>query len=428
MPTFNASDAPLVLVVDDDPATVYAARALLARRGCRVEAAFKGLDAVARARAGNVDAVLLDLEMPEVQGLSVLAELCRLDRPPRVVLMADGPHPAAREAVRRGQALAVLRKPVDFVHAHTLITGQVPEQPIALKLDPARAAYPTVNDALEGKPLQLVHESPLPPGTPVTVLVPHGHRKPVALSGTAEPAPGGKHLQVRLAALTPETRGELTFLIRGSGAPVAVAQARPPSRKTANPKLARGRAAELYQRGMRRLEQGKYAQALQDLAGANDLAAGKPEYASAEKRAQQLTDAARARSLIRRARGLTHEAPAEALALFEEAIRLEPARASTHLEAAQLLLQLGENLGQAEERLGAAVHLAPSDPVPRAQLARLLERTGRHQEALWACDAALSLFPGDGELQRLAARLRKRLEKAPALAGTAVVQRASGAS
>jgi CheY-like chemotaxis protein len=424
VPTFNASASPLVLVVDDDPATVYAARALLARLGCRVEAAFKGIDAVARARAGRVDAVLLDLQMPEVDGLSVLAELRRLEVPPRVVLMAQGAHPGGREAVRRGEALAVLPKPVDFVHAHCLITGIVPELPIALKLDPSRAAYPTVNDALEGKPLQLVHESPLPPGTPVTVLVPHGHRKPVALSGTAEAAAGGKHLQVRLAALTPETRGALIDLIRGSGAPVAVVHPRPPSRKTATGKVSRGRAAELYQRGMRRLEQGKYAQALQDLAGANDLAENKPEYASAEKRAQQMAGAARARTLIRKARGLTHEAPAEALALFEEALRLEPARASTHLEAAQLLLQMNEDLALAEERLGAAVHLAPSDPVPRAQLARLLERTGRHQEALWACDAALSLFPGDGELQGLASRLQRRLAAAPAVAAPGAARRA----
>jgi len=403
------SEMPRILVVDDDPAVIYAARALLARRGCRVEAAFKGLDAVARARAGGVDAVLLDLEMPEIDGLSVLAELGALKPRPLVVLMADSPTAAARDAVARGQALAVLRKPVEFDHAHVLITGKVPEQPIAIRLDPARSPFLVARDALEGKALVLEEHAVLPAGTPVNVLVPQGHRKPILLTGVARASRGGTKLRIELLPLTPTATTELTDLLRrGAG------NARPISKKQLAVRPNRdGRGSELYQRGMRRLEQGKYAQALQDLAGARELT-GKPEYAAAEKRAQQLAGADRARTLIRRARTRTVSEPREALGDLEEAIRLEPDRASTHLEAAQLLLQLGEDLERAEERLGAAVHLAPSDPVPRLHLAGLLERTGRTQEALWAADAALALFPSDAELVQLAARLQRKLAGVPA--------------
>lgn len=411
------SDAPRVLVVDDDPAVIYAARALLARRGCQVEAAFKGLDAVARARAGLLDAVLLDLEMPEVNGLSVLSELRALKPPPAVVLMADAPTDAAREAVARGEALAVLRKPVDFAHAHTLITGRIPEAPISIRLDPTRAAFPTARDALEGKPLNLVHEAPLPPGTPVNVLIPSGRRH-ITLTGTAQLPRGAKHLQVKLLPLTPTGRGELTDLVRRGA---VAGHARPPSRRNHTARVSDGRAAELYHRGMRRLEQGKYAQAVQDLAGASDLST-KVEYAAAAKRAQQLAAAHKAQSLIRRARTLAGSEPREALSLLEEAARLDPGRATTHLEAAHLWLQLGGELERAEEHLGAAIHLAPSDPVPRLELARVLERAGRAQEALWACDVALALFPGDAELQAIAARLRRKAALAPAVAR----RRASG--
>jgi hypothetical protein len=31
------------------------------------------------------------------------------------------------------------------------------------------------------------------------------------------------------------------------------------------------------------------------------------------------------------------------------------------------------------------------------------------QEALWACDAALSLFPGDAELRQTSERLRRKV-------------------
>jgi CheY-like chemotaxis protein len=403
------TETPRVLVVDDDPAVIYAARALLARRGCRVEAAFKGLDAVARARAGGVDAVLLDLEMPEVDGLSVLSELCALKPAPLVVLMADVPTAGAREAVARGEALAVLRKPIEFSHAHVLITGKIPDQPIPVRLDSVPASYALAREALDGKTLVLADHAPLPNGTPVNVLMPNGHRKPILLTGAAQRPRGAKTLQVKLLPLTPTALAELDDLLRrtaGNARPIS-AKKQPAFRPNHD-----DRGSELYHRGMRRLEQGKYAQALQDLAGARELT-GKVEYAAAEKRAEQLAGSNRARALIRRARTVAVSDPREALGNLEEAIRLEPDRASTHLEAAQLLLQLGEDLERAEERLGAAVHLAPSDPVPRLHLAGVLERAGRPQEALWAADAALALFPSHPELLHIAARLRRKVAAAP---------------
>ncbi|HCF58425.1 MAG TPA: hypothetical protein DFS52_10580, partial [Myxococcales bacterium] len=94
-----------ILIVDDDPALVRAARGLLARRDCHVEAVFSGLDAVARVRAGGIDAVLLDVWMPEVDGLSVLDELSRLPNPPRTVLMSGNVDDRVEAAVAAGRAL-----------------------------------------------------------------------------------------------------------------------------------------------------------------------------------------------------------------------------------------------------------------------------------------------------------------------------------
>ena len=397
-----------MLVVDDDPAVIYAARALLSHHGCRVEAAFKGLDAVARARAGGLDAVLLDLEMPEVDGLSVLAELRRVTPALKVVLISDAPSAGAREAVARGEALAVLRKPVEFLHALTLISGKVPSAPIPIRLDPTRAAYPTARDALLGKALTLSGEVPLPPGTPVNVLVPHG-RQAIVLTGTA--ARHARHLVVKLLPLTPPARDALTELLQHGAGPRGAA--RPISRKHAVLRPVPGdRAAQLYARGMLRLEQGKYALALQDLTGARDMG-DRPAYAAAVTRAQQLAASDKAQTLVREARAIAGSDPHKALAQLEEAIRLEPARAAAHFEAAHLMLQLDADLERVEERLGAAVHLAPSDPAPRVQFAQLLERAGRVLEAHWAATAALALFPGDADVKQLAARLERKLSAVP---------------
>ena len=75
----NAADAadskrPLtLLVVDDEPAWVGALGAVLGKAGHRIVAAYDGEEALRRFRADHVDAVLLDLAMPGLDG----AEVCR---------------------------------------------------------------------------------------------------------------------------------------------------------------------------------------------------------------------------------------------------------------------------------------------------------------------------------------------------------------
>jgi CheY-like chemotaxis protein len=66
---------PVILVVDDDPASRYALVRLLTGSGLRVTEATGGMDALARIRAARPQAMVLDLVMPGVGGLDVLATL-----------------------------------------------------------------------------------------------------------------------------------------------------------------------------------------------------------------------------------------------------------------------------------------------------------------------------------------------------------------
>lgn len=73
----NGSQAGLtLLVVDDEPAWVGALGAVLGKAGHRIVAAYDGEEALRRFRADTVDAVLLDLAMPGLDG----AEVCRVIR------------------------------------------------------------------------------------------------------------------------------------------------------------------------------------------------------------------------------------------------------------------------------------------------------------------------------------------------------------
>jgi two-component system, OmpR family, response regulator MprA len=64
---------PLVLVVEDDPTIREVLQALLESVGDAVAAAPDGITALARVEAGGVDLVLLDIMLPDVNGL----DLCR---------------------------------------------------------------------------------------------------------------------------------------------------------------------------------------------------------------------------------------------------------------------------------------------------------------------------------------------------------------
>jgi DNA-binding response OmpR family regulator len=75
--TDRGSAGPLtLLVVDDEPAWVGALGAVLGKAGHRIVAAYDGDEALRRFRADPVDAVLLDLAMPGLDG----ADVCRAIR------------------------------------------------------------------------------------------------------------------------------------------------------------------------------------------------------------------------------------------------------------------------------------------------------------------------------------------------------------
>lgn len=79
-----------ILVVDDEPEIARIVRDYLAAAGFGVTVAADGESALAAARAGRPDLVILDLGLPRRDGLDVLRELRRIGDVPVVVLTARG--------------------------------------------------------------------------------------------------------------------------------------------------------------------------------------------------------------------------------------------------------------------------------------------------------------------------------------------------
>ena len=112
LPT-NAAPVRRILVVDDDPDINRLVRVRLTTRGFTVESATNGEEAVAAIAAAPPDLLFLDISMPGIGGLEVLAELRAQELDLAVIMMtAFGSEAVAIEALRHG-ADDYLRKPFD---------------------------------------------------------------------------------------------------------------------------------------------------------------------------------------------------------------------------------------------------------------------------------------------------------------------------
>jgi DNA-binding response OmpR family regulator len=77
-----------ILVVEDNAATARTLRVFLEAQGYVVDCVPDGRDALARFREGHVDLVLLDLMLPDLDGLAVCRHIRETSRVPIVMLTA----------------------------------------------------------------------------------------------------------------------------------------------------------------------------------------------------------------------------------------------------------------------------------------------------------------------------------------------------
>ncbi len=77
---------PLVLVVDDEPRIIRFVRVYLEMEGFRVIEAHNGLEALDQAREKMPDIVLLDVMMPEMDGIETLRMIREFSSVPVVML------------------------------------------------------------------------------------------------------------------------------------------------------------------------------------------------------------------------------------------------------------------------------------------------------------------------------------------------------
>jgi CheY-like chemotaxis protein/anti-sigma regulatory factor (Ser/Thr protein kinase) len=102
-----------ILVVDDDRTTLQMIRLQLETAGHEVETARDGQGALAELARRPVDLVLLDVWMPGMDGLEVLARLRQAPSRPKVVMMTADDAPETLLRAVREHAFRYVTKPVE---------------------------------------------------------------------------------------------------------------------------------------------------------------------------------------------------------------------------------------------------------------------------------------------------------------------------
>jgi len=110
-----------IAVIDDEQSVCHAFKTFLAGEGHEVAVAATAQRGLALMRDFGPDLVILDVRLPDADGLDLLAQIAQGAEPPAVlVITAHGTMDTAIEAMRRG-AFEYLTKPIDLDEAKLVI-------------------------------------------------------------------------------------------------------------------------------------------------------------------------------------------------------------------------------------------------------------------------------------------------------------------
>jgi len=115
-----------ILVVDDNANIREVLLVILSGSGYRCESAKNGLDAMERVRQSRFDAVVTDLEMPEMDGIALTREIRQHFSSLPVMVMTGYSDDDHRETAFRAGAREFLSKPFDIPDLIKKLHGMLP--------------------------------------------------------------------------------------------------------------------------------------------------------------------------------------------------------------------------------------------------------------------------------------------------------------
>lgn len=132
-PAVFAQRRPTILVVEDNDEASFLLRTVLTRKGYRVVEAWDGKQAIEVAETEELDLILLDLQLPRLNGLGVIHRLRqnqKLETVPIVIVTGQDPEKYRTSAIAEG-CDDFLIKPIDFDRLDALLDYYAPTGQLA---------------------------------------------------------------------------------------------------------------------------------------------------------------------------------------------------------------------------------------------------------------------------------------------------------
>lgn len=99
-----------ILIVDDDPGVRQVVHYLLQTHGYDSEMAEDGLQALCLLQHEDFNAVVTDVQMPHLDGLGLLREICRMEHPPPVIVQSGALDDSLQTQLRKAGAFRLMVK------------------------------------------------------------------------------------------------------------------------------------------------------------------------------------------------------------------------------------------------------------------------------------------------------------------------------
>lgn len=114
-----------ILVVDDEENMLALLRRVLGKEGYQIECANSGEAAMALALHHAFQLAIVDVFMPDTDGIEMLKKLKAIDKDMPVVMITAFPSWEKEEAAKQFGCAAYLFKPLDMSHLKSLIKAKI---------------------------------------------------------------------------------------------------------------------------------------------------------------------------------------------------------------------------------------------------------------------------------------------------------------